>query len=138
MSMNRDMMAQIGQMAQRMQAAQAELAEKRAEGTSGGGAVTVVLTGGMKVESLRLNQDVVDPEDVDPRPREPDRLAAGAAAHVEQTTARRQVTLEQDLLLREQLGLAADHLRFRVVGGGEARQHLVLGTHEQRREEWMA
>ena len=65
MAMNRDMMAQISQMAQRMQAAQAELAEQRAEGTAGGGAVTVVLTGGMKVESLKVSKDVVDPDDVE-------------------------------------------------------------------------
>ena len=41
MAMNRDMMAKIGQMAQQLQKAQADLAEKSAEGTSGGGAVHV-------------------------------------------------------------------------------------------------
>jgi hypothetical protein len=65
MAMNRDLMAQIGQMAQRLQTAQAELAEKRADGTAGGGAVTIVVTGGLKVESLKIDKEVVDPEDVE-------------------------------------------------------------------------
>lgn len=65
MAMNRDMMAKIGQMAQQLQKAQAELAEKRAEGSAGGGAVHVVLTGGMQVESLKIDKEVVDPEDVE-------------------------------------------------------------------------
>ena len=65
MTMNRDMMAKIGQMAQQLQKAQADLAEQRAEGTSGGGAVHVVLTGGMKVESLKIDKEVIDPDDVE-------------------------------------------------------------------------
>ena len=47
------------------QKAQADLAEKRAEGTSGGGAVHIVLTGGMKVDSLKIDKEVVDPDDVE-------------------------------------------------------------------------
>lgn len=65
MAMNRDMMAKIGQMAQQLQKAQADLAEKRAEGSAGGGAVHVVLTGGMTVESLQIDKEVVDPDDVE-------------------------------------------------------------------------
>jgi DNA-binding YbaB/EbfC family protein len=65
MAMNRDMMAKIGQMAQQLQKAQADLAEKRAEGTAGGGAVHVVLTGGMKVESLKIDKEVIDPDDAE-------------------------------------------------------------------------
>jgi DNA-binding YbaB/EbfC family protein len=65
MAMNRDMMAKIGQMMQQAQQAQAELAEKRAEGTSGGGAVTVVVTGGLKIDSLKIDKEVVDPDDVE-------------------------------------------------------------------------
>ena len=64
MAMNRDMMAKIAQMGQQLQKAQADLAEKRVEGTAGGGAVTVVLTGGMKVESLKIDKEVIDPDDV--------------------------------------------------------------------------
>jgi nucleoid-associated protein EbfC len=65
MAMNRDMMAKIGQMAQQLQKAQADLAEKRADGTSGGGAVQVVLTGGMKVESIKIDKEVIDPDDAE-------------------------------------------------------------------------
>jgi hypothetical protein len=65
MAMNRDMMARLAQMQERLLKAQAELAEKRAEGSSGGGAVHVVLTGGMKVDSLKIDKEVVDPDDVE-------------------------------------------------------------------------
>jgi DNA-binding YbaB/EbfC family protein len=65
MSMNRDMMAKLAQMQERLAKAQADLAEARAEGTSGGGAVHVVVTGGMKVDSLKIDKEVVDPEDVE-------------------------------------------------------------------------
>ena len=65
MSMNRDMMAKLAQMQERLAKAQADLAEARAEGTSGGGAVHVVITGGMKVDSLKIDREVVDPEDVE-------------------------------------------------------------------------
>lgn len=63
MAMNRDMMAKLAQMGQQLAKAQADLAEKRAEGTAGGGAVHVVITGGMKVESLKIDKEVIDPED---------------------------------------------------------------------------
>jgi nucleoid-associated protein EbfC len=65
MAMNRDMMAKLGQMQERLMKAQADLAEKRADGSSGGGAVQIVLTGGMQVESLKINPEVIDPDDVE-------------------------------------------------------------------------
>jgi nucleoid-associated protein EbfC len=65
MTMNRDMMAKIAQMQERLVKAQADLAEKRAEGTSGGGAVHIVLTGGMQVDSLKIDKEVIDPDDVE-------------------------------------------------------------------------
>ena len=65
MGMNRDMMAKVGQMMQQAQKAQAELAEKRAEGSSGGGAVQIVVTGGLKVESLKIDKEVIDPDDAE-------------------------------------------------------------------------
>ncbi len=65
MAMNRDMMAKIAQMGAQLAKAQADLAEKRVEGTSGGGAVHLVLTGGMKVESIKVDKEVVDPDDVE-------------------------------------------------------------------------
>lgn len=65
MAQNRDMMAKIGQMAAQLQKAQADLAEQQAEGSAGGGAIHVVLTGGMKVESIKIDKEVVDPDDVE-------------------------------------------------------------------------
>ncbi|MBI5290010.1 MAG: YbaB/EbfC family nucleoid-associated protein [Chloroflexi bacterium] len=65
MSMNRDMMAKLGQAMAQVQKAQAELAEKTAEGTAGGGMVHVTITGGMKVQSLKIERDAVDPDDVE-------------------------------------------------------------------------
>ena len=65
MAMNRDMMAKLAQMQVRLTKAQSDLAEKRAEGSSGGGAVHIVVTGGMKVESLKIDKEVVDPDDVE-------------------------------------------------------------------------
>ena len=65
MAMNRDMMAKLAQMQERLMKAQADLAEQRAEATSGGGAIKLVLTGGMKVDSLKIDKEVVDPEDVE-------------------------------------------------------------------------
>lgn len=65
MAMNRDMMAKIGQMAQQLQKAQADLAEQNAEGTAGGGMVQIVVTGGMKVASLKIDKEVIDPDDAE-------------------------------------------------------------------------
>lgn len=65
MSMNRDMMAKLAQMQERLVKAQADLAEKRAEGSSGGGAVQIVVTGGMKIDSLKIDKEVVNPEDIE-------------------------------------------------------------------------
>jgi hypothetical protein len=65
MAMNRDMMAKIAQMGAKLQKAQDELAEKRVEGTSGGGAVQIVITGGMKVESMKIDKEVIDPDDAE-------------------------------------------------------------------------
>jgi DNA-binding YbaB/EbfC family protein len=62
-------MGDIAKMAQRMQAdmakAQAELAEATVEGTAGGGAVVVVLTGTQDIKDVRIKKDAVDPDDVD-------------------------------------------------------------------------
>ncbi|HEV8230564.1 MAG TPA: YbaB/EbfC family nucleoid-associated protein [Candidatus Limnocylindria bacterium] len=56
--MARDMQANMAK-------AQAELAEATVEGTAGGGAVVVVLSGTQECKSVRIQKDAVDPEDVD-------------------------------------------------------------------------
>ena len=62
-------MGDLQKMAREMQAnmakAQEELAAATVEGTAGGGAVVVVLTGTQDVRSIKIQKDAVDPEDVD-------------------------------------------------------------------------
>jgi DNA-binding YbaB/EbfC family protein len=56
-------------LAQKMQAdmakAQEELAVATVEGSAGGGAVVVVLTGTQEVKEVRIKKDAVDPDDVE-------------------------------------------------------------------------
>jgi DNA-binding YbaB/EbfC family protein len=65
MGMNRDMMARIQKLQEQAMKAQAELAEQVVEGTAGGGAVRVSITGGFKVDALTIDKEVVDPTDVE-------------------------------------------------------------------------
>ena len=65
MGMNRDMMARLQQMQERAVKAQEELQERVVEGTAGGGAVSIAVTGGLQVKSLKIEREVVDPEDVE-------------------------------------------------------------------------
>ena len=52
-------------MQRRLAAVQQELAEARTEGTAGGGVVKAVVVGGSHLESIQINPEVVDPEDVE-------------------------------------------------------------------------
>ncbi len=63
--MNKRMMRQAQQMQAQMAKIQEELAEARSEASAGGGAVKVVVIGGSKVESIIIDPEVVDPEDVE-------------------------------------------------------------------------
>jgi len=65
MGMNRDMMARLQQMQERAMKAQQELYEKTVEGSSGGGAVTITVSGALKVQSLKIAAEVVDADDVE-------------------------------------------------------------------------
>ncbi len=62
-------MGDLAKMAQKMQAdmakAQAELAEATVEGSAGGGAVVIVLTGTQEIKDVRIQKDAVDPDDVE-------------------------------------------------------------------------
>jgi DNA-binding YbaB/EbfC family protein len=55
--------------AQKMQSqlmkAQEDLNKKEIEGTAGGGMVTVKLNGAQELQSIKLNPEVVDPDDVE-------------------------------------------------------------------------
>ena len=59
------MLAQALEMQQRLLEAQAEAAQSTVEGTSGGGKVTVTMTGTGDVAAVRIDPSVVDPTDVE-------------------------------------------------------------------------
>lgn len=59
------MMKQMQKMQKKMAQAQEELGEKRIEGTAGGGMVKVVVSGHKEVLEVTINEDVVDPEDIE-------------------------------------------------------------------------
>ena len=48
-----------------LEKSQTELAAKEFEASAGGGAVTVKVTGQKEIKELKLQKDVVDPEDVE-------------------------------------------------------------------------
>ena len=59
------MMQQVQQMQQQMQQAQEELARETVTASAGGGAVKATMTGGLELQSIEIDPDVVDPEDVE-------------------------------------------------------------------------
>jgi DNA-binding YbaB/EbfC family protein len=67
--MSKKMLGNIMKEAQKMQAEMARVQEeakkKTAEATAGGGMVTVVANGAGEVVSVKIEKDVVDPEDVE-------------------------------------------------------------------------
>ena len=64
MNMN-NLMKQAQRMQRKMEETQAALAEKKIETTSGGGAVKIVITGKKVIESIKINPEVVDSDDVE-------------------------------------------------------------------------
>ena len=63
--MNRNMMKQAQQFQARLAKAQEELESQTVETSSGGGMVKVVATGKQTIESIIIERDAVDPEDVE-------------------------------------------------------------------------
>jgi len=61
----RDLQRMAKEMQAGMERAQAQLADETVEGTAGGGAVTVVMTGTQEARSVRISPDAVDPADVE-------------------------------------------------------------------------
>jgi DNA-binding YbaB/EbfC family protein len=64
MGFDRRTMQQMQQMQTKMMKMQEDLQNSTFEGTSGGGAVTVSMSGKFDVTAIKLTQEVVDPEDV--------------------------------------------------------------------------
>ncbi|HMC40541.1 MAG TPA: YbaB/EbfC family nucleoid-associated protein [Acidimicrobiales bacterium] len=59
------LLSQLGQVQQNLQAAQQEAAAQEVEGSAGGGAVKVRVSGGLEVLAVRIDPSVVDPSDIE-------------------------------------------------------------------------
>ena len=59
------MLQQVQKMQADMMAAQESLKDERVEASAGGGMVKVVATGELAIESITIDPDAVDPEDVE-------------------------------------------------------------------------
>lgn len=59
------MMKQMQQMQSKMAQTQDDLAGKTMEVSSGGGRVTVTVTGAQEITAIKINKEIVDPEDVE-------------------------------------------------------------------------
>ena len=60
-----EMMMRIQKMQEDMERVQAELEEEITEVTAGGGAVKIEIKGNREILSIKLDEDVVDPDDIE-------------------------------------------------------------------------
>ena len=60
-----DLMRQAQKMQEEMQKMQEEARTKTVEASAGGGMVTVIANGGGEIVSIKIEKDVVNPDDVD-------------------------------------------------------------------------
>ena len=63
--MNKKMIKQAQELQKNMMKMQEDLENATVEATAGGGAVKVVVSGQMRIESITFDQDVVSPDDVE-------------------------------------------------------------------------
>jgi len=63
--MKPDMLRQLQQMQAQISKAQQEIEESTVEASAGGGAVTVVVSGQPRVQSVKIEPEAVDPDDVE-------------------------------------------------------------------------
>jgi DNA-binding YbaB/EbfC family protein len=59
------MLKQVQQMQQKMAEAQEQLAHENVEASAGGGMVTVVVSGNLEIQEVRIDAQAVDPDDVE-------------------------------------------------------------------------
>jgi DNA-binding YbaB/EbfC family protein len=78
------MLAQVQKMQQDMAAAQAALENETMSITAGGGAITITITGHQRVKDIRIEKELLDPEEADLLQ---DMLVAGINAAIEQSQA---------------------------------------------------
>ena len=60
-----NVLAQVNKLQEEMEKTQAELAEEELTVSAGGGMVTVVISGDKELRALKIDPEVVDPEDVE-------------------------------------------------------------------------
>lgn len=60
-----EMMRQAQKMKQKLEKVQAEVGEKSVEGTAGGGMVVVTCNGKNQILGVKIEKDVVNPEDIE-------------------------------------------------------------------------
>ncbi|MAU64616.1 MAG: YbaB/EbfC family nucleoid-associated protein [Dehalococcoidia bacterium] len=63
--MNKNMMKQAQQLQKQMMKLQEEIEASTVEHSTGGGAVKVIVTGKMIVQSIEINPEVIDPEETE-------------------------------------------------------------------------
>ncbi len=63
--MNRHMLRQAQELQAKLAKAQKELAEATVEASSGGGAVTVTVTGQLKILSVKIAPEAINPDDAE-------------------------------------------------------------------------
>jgi DNA-binding YbaB/EbfC family protein len=79
------MMQQIQKMQEDMEKAQTELESETVEVSVGGGALTIVITGHQRVQSIKINPNVVDTSDEEWAADLEDLLVAGVNQAIEQS-----------------------------------------------------
>ncbi len=82
---------QIQQMRQEMLKAQEELSQETLQVTAGGGAVSIVITGHQRIQSITLKPEIVNPDDIEMLQ---DLLVAAVNQAIEQSQARAAQRLE--------------------------------------------
>lgn len=63
--MNRNLLRQAQEMQNKLAKAQEELASLTVEGSAGGGAVKVVMTGQQNVQSVKVSPEAVNPQEIE-------------------------------------------------------------------------
>jgi DNA-binding YbaB/EbfC family protein len=63
--MNKSMMRQAQELQAKLAKAQQELGETTLEASSGGGAVKVTITGQLKILSIKISPEAINPDDVE-------------------------------------------------------------------------